>query len=139
MSVTVQVVKNIRVMLLLWGIASISFAGSPVFNLPEAPWSPTVISRGQPLEPKFLVSPSLHVRPQAAPEVKKPKPKKISKRDPFFDDQSEFVSIEPMSISGRVSAPSLPFAIIREKGTRTFHLPRLSPKEALRDSASQIR
>jgi len=139
MALYVQLAKNMGVMALMWGLASISLAGNSVFNLPEVPWSPTVISRGQPLETKYLVSPSLHVGTPPLLEVQKPKAKKISKRDPFFDDQSEFVSIEPMSISGRVSAPSLPFAIQREKGTRTFHLPRLSPEEALRDSANQVR
>ena len=139
MALCTQRLENIIIIAAIWALASISLAGSSVFNLPEVPWSPTVISRGEPLERKYLVSPSLKVASQPSPEVQKPKPKKISKRDPFFDHQSEFVSIEPMSISGRVSAPSLPFAIQREKGTRTFHLPRLSPEDALRDSASQVR
>lgn len=139
MALYMQRAKNIGVIAAIWGLASLSLAGNSVFNLPEVPWSPTVISRGKSLETKYLMSPSLHVATPLLLEVEKPKAKKISRRDPFFDDHSEFVSIEPMSISGRVSTPSLPFAIQREKGTRTFHLPRLSPEEALRDSASQVR
>jgi hypothetical protein len=138
MALFTQVTVYMRLIILAWSFASVAQAGSAVFNLPEVPWSPTVISRGQPVEPKYLVSPSLRLEARS-PELQKPKPKKISKRDPFFDDQAEFVSIEPMSIAGRVSAPSLPFAIEREKGTRTFHLPRLSPEQALRDSASEVR
>ena len=124
---------------MLWVLSSLAMADKPVFNLPEAPWSPTVISRGQPEEVKYLVSPYLKKQTQAAKSTPKLKPKKAPQRDPFFDDRSEFVSIGPMSISGRVSAPSLPFALERQKGTSTFHLPRLSPGEALRDSANQVR
>jgi hypothetical protein len=130
---------KVSIVSMLLALSSLAMADKPVFNLPEAPWSPTVISRGQPEEAKYLVSPSLKKQTQAAKPTPKPKPKRAPQRDPFFDDRSEFVSIEPMSISGRVSAPSLPFALERQKGTRTFHLPRLSPGEALRDSANQVR
>jgi hypothetical protein len=136
-------------------ISLISLAGSKVcaaanhkpltFVVPEKPWGPVVVSPSKAKVPEqestILRSPTLQIfENQEPPEVKKPtrRAKKNDDSEPFSGEDS-FVSIGAMAISGRVSKPSMPFTVERVKGKRTFSLPRLSPAEAIRASASQVK
>jgi hypothetical protein len=136
-------------------ISLISLIGSQVcsaadskpltFVVPEKPWGPVVVSPSKAKvseqESTVLRSPTLQIFDnQEPPEVKKPtrRAKKNDDSEPFSGENS-FVSIGAMAISGRVSKPSMPFSVERVKGKRTFSLPRLSPAEAMRASASQVK
>lgn len=144
---TQQVKKIMGLLALLGGGINLSVAAHALtFVVPAKPWEPVVISQSGPehikeSENAVLRSPTMQISErEEAPASKKPlKATKKNEESPLFSGENSFVSIGAMAISGRMSKPSLPFTVERVQGKRTFSLPRLSPVEAIRSSASQIK
>jgi hypothetical protein len=142
-----QVKKIMGLLALLGGGFNLSFSAHALtFVVPTKPWEPVVISQSRPEQTKesentVLRSPTMQISErEEAPASKKPlKATKRTEDLPLFSGENSFVSIGAMAISGRISKPSLPFSVERVQGKRTFYLPRLSPVEAIRSSASQIK
>ena len=144
-----QVKKIMGLLALLGGGINLSVSAHALtFVVPAKPWEPVVISQSGPEHTKekesenaVLRSPTMQISErEEAPASKKPlKATKKNEEPPLFSGENSFVSIGAMAISGRMSKPSLPFIVERVQGKRTFSLPRLSPVEAIRSSASQIK
>ena len=142
-----QVKKIVGLLALLGGGINLSASAHALtFVVPAKPWEPVVISQSGPEHTKesenaVLRSPTMQISErEEAPANKKPlKATKKNEESPLFSGENSFVSIGAMAISGRMSKPSLPFTVERVQGKRTFSLPRLSPVEAIRSSASQIK
>ncbi len=142
-----QVKRIMGLLALLGGGFNLSFAAHALtFVVPTKPWEPVVISQYRPEQTKesenaVLRSPTMQIsQGEEAPASKKLlKATKKNEEPSLFSGENSFVSIGAMAISGRMSKPSLPFTLERVQGKRTFSLPRLSPVEAIRSSASQIK